>query len=181
MTAKSYDYENRTGLRNITWEDFGNLTRQLAEILENEHIELVVGIARAGLFPATAVACMLRKELIPAQLSRRLQDKVVRDHPAWNASLPQPAFQNKVVGIIDEIADTGETLFRVKEEVQKRHAKRIVTSSLITHTWADPKPDYSIIESDALILFPWDHQVLINRKWQTHPELKPYIPRSSEP
>ncbi|MGD0749773.1 MAG: hypothetical protein ABSA23_00015 [Anaerolineales bacterium] len=53
---KSYDYSQRKGVQEIGWENFVKLAANLAERLAMEEIEVVVGIARAGLFPATAVA-----------------------------------------------------------------------------------------------------------------------------
>ncbi len=60
---KSYDYAKRTGSRELTWEEFAELSATLAETLARRNIDTVVGVARAGLFPATAVACALRCEL----------------------------------------------------------------------------------------------------------------------
>ena len=57
---KSYDYAHRKGIEEISWERFGELSRALTEQLSGQKIDVVIGIARAGLFPATAVACALR-------------------------------------------------------------------------------------------------------------------------
>ena len=78
---QSYDYSHRAGVYKITWEGFYALTAQLAEELAPYQPDAIVGVARAGLFPATAVACMLRRELYPARLTRRLNDEVVYKKP----------------------------------------------------------------------------------------------------
>ncbi|HBY06860.1 MAG TPA: hypothetical protein DEH22_03410, partial [Chloroflexi bacterium] len=67
---KSYDYAHRKGIKEISWERFGELSRVLTEQLANKKIDIVIGIARAGLFPATAVACALRRELYPVRVTR---------------------------------------------------------------------------------------------------------------
>ncbi|MGH2600153.1 MAG: hypothetical protein ACRDJ9_12305, partial [Dehalococcoidia bacterium] len=59
---QSYDYANRQGVHPISWEEFAALSSRLAEGLAPEAIDLILGVARAGLFPATAVACALRRE-----------------------------------------------------------------------------------------------------------------------
>src|SRR6185369_1744854 len=66
-TMQSYDYANRQGIDEISWERFASLAAVLAERLIG--IDAVVGIARAGLFPATAVACALRRELYPVRVT----------------------------------------------------------------------------------------------------------------
>src|SRR5215813_871308 len=100
---QSYDYSHRTGVDEISWERFDSLVRILAEGLTG--IDAVVGIARAGLFPATAVACMLRRELYPVRVTRRINDEVTFERPVWKVPL-SPEVQGKVVAVIDEITDT---------------------------------------------------------------------------
>ncbi len=73
---QSYDYSNRHGVESITWDRFADLSRDLAERLEACNLDQVVGVARSGLFPATAVACALRCEFFPVRLSRREADEV---------------------------------------------------------------------------------------------------------
>ena len=73
--------------------------------------------------------------------------------------------------MIDEIADTGETLALVAQRVRARGAARVVTASLVSHSWADPAPDVAALRTDALVLFPWDRQVYVEGRWQTPPEL----------
>ena len=106
---KPYNYTHRSGVLTLTWEDFARLANRLAELLEPFHPEIIVGLARAGLFPATAVACSLRSELYPARLTRRLNDQVVRETPEWIVPI-SPAVSGKTVAILDEISDSGQTL-----------------------------------------------------------------------
>lgn len=167
----SYDYAHRDGVLPVSWEDFAALTRRLAEGLAGENVACVVGVARAGLFPATAVACALRCDLVPVRVTRREQDQVVHDSPVWK-TLPSDDVRGKVVAVVDEIADTGETVSLVAEQVKRQGAVRVVTASLVAHSWASPMPDIVALTSDALVLFPWDREVLANGSWGPHPELE---------
>ena len=167
---QSYDYANRKGVKEISWEDFGQLAATLTEHLAAEDIEVVIGIARAGLFPAAAVACTLRRELFPVRITRRFNDQVTYSQPVWKVDV-SPDVAGKVVAVIDEMADTGETLTLVAKRVQEQGAARVVTASLISHSWADPKPDHVALTTDALVLFPWDRRVYLEGQWQDHPEV----------
>ena len=167
---KPYDYAHRSGVRPISWEDFANLAAHLAEQLEPYHSELVLGIARAGLFPATLVACSLRCELFPIRLTRRVNDQVVYDQPKWKVPVPQEV-DGKVVAIVDEIADTGQTLAMVAEQTRNLGARQVITASLVSHSWADPSPQVCPLISDEFIIFPWDMRVLEKGKWIDHPEV----------
>jgi uncharacterized protein len=167
---QSYDYSHRRGVEEISWARFGELAASLAEHLSVENIDLVVGIARAGLFPATVVACALRREFFPVRITRRKNDLVTFQHPVWKVDVPKEV-EGKVVAVIDEIADTGETLRLAAERMQEYGAARVVTASLVSHSWADPAPDHVALVTDALVVFPWDRRVYQDGRWQVHPEL----------
>ncbi len=167
---QSYDYAHRSGVEPVTWERFAELSRTLAERLAPYNIDAVVGTARAGLFPATAVSIMLRRELYPARVSRRFNDEVKFHHPQWIVDVAEDV-RDQIVAVVDEIADTGETLAMVAERVKQRGAKQVITASLVAHSWADPMPDVVALISDALVMFPWDEKVFIDGQWQLHPEL----------
>lgn len=176
---KSYDYAHRRGFREITWEQFDSLSNRLVEALARYNIDMVLGIARAGLFPATAVACKMRTELYPLRVTRREGDRVVRDRPIWKVGLTDEV-AGKTIAIVDEMADSGETLRMVADEATRKGASKVVSASLVAHTWVEPFPDVVALTSDALVIFPWDKRVYIwNREaqtsvegqWRLHPEL----------
>lgn len=167
---KSYDYGHRKGIEEVSWERFGELSRRLTEMLEGKKIDIVIGIARAGLFPATAVACALRRELYPVRVTRRINDMVQYESPIWRVDVPSMVAGQRVA-VIDEIADTGETLTLVAARAIERGARRVWTLSLVAHSWSDPQPDLTALVSDALVVFPWNRQVYSEEGWQTHPEI----------
>ncbi len=139
-------------------------------MLQEARVEVIIGIARAGLLPATVVACSLRCELYPVRVTRRVNDEVRFSSPIWKVPV-SPEVAGKVVAVIDEIADTGETLALVGKSVQECRASRVITASLVAHSWANPAPTLSCLITDELVIFPWDSQVLINGHWQPHPEI----------
>ncbi len=168
---QSYDYAQREAVEEITWERFDELSARLVEELAPAPIDAVVGVARAGLFPATRVACALRCDLYPVGLSRRIRDTVMFARPIWNVGV-SPEVAGRNIAVIDEIADSGQTLAAVAERVRDMGAARVITASLISHSWANPKPDHTALVTDALIIFPWNRQVYENGRWQIHPEIE---------
>jgi hypoxanthine phosphoribosyltransferase len=168
---KSYDYAHRKGTEEISWERFGELYRSLTEWLGDKRIDIVIGIARAGLFPATAVACALRRELYPVRVTRRVNDIVQYESPIWRVDVSAMVTGQRVA-VIDEIADSGETLALVASRALERGARQVWTVSLVAHSWADPQPDFTALVSDALVIFPWDQQIYTSGSWQTHPEIE---------
>jgi hypoxanthine phosphoribosyltransferase len=175
---KSYDYAHRKGVRYISWKDFVSLAACLAELLEPFQPGIILGIARAGLFPATAVACSLRRELFPIRLTRRVNDQVIHQQPVWKVPVPSEV-KGKKIAVIDEIADTGETLGMASKRAMELGAQMVVTASLISHSWTSPPPQVTALVSDKLVIFPWDQRVLQNGKWVTHPEVSAAIKAQS--
>ncbi len=167
----SYNYAHREGVDEITWERFEELAATLAEKLAAQRVDTVVGIARAGLFPATQVALTLRGELYPVRVTRRVGDIVRHQHPVWQVDV-SPEVAGRNVAVVDEIADSGETLRLVAERARERGAARVITASLVAHSWADPRPDVVALVSDAFIIFPWGKRVYTNGEWRAHPELE---------
>ena len=166
---QSYDYRQRQGVEDVSWEQFAQLTATLTEKLAGA--ETIVGIARAGLFPATAVACALRRELCPIRITRRRNDEVVHAQPVWKIDIPD-SIAGQVVAVVDEMADTGETLALVAQRAREKGASQVITATLFAHSWANPMPDVVARVTDALVLFPWDRQVYTAGSWRPHPELE---------
>ncbi len=167
---KPYDYANRSGVRKISWNDFVRLSAHLAELIEPFHPQAILGVSRAGLFPATLVACSLRIELLPIRLTRRVNDRVVYDRPVWR--VPIPAEMNgKVLAIIDEIADTGQTVSMVADRAGELGALQVITACLVSHSWADPAPQVCSLVTDEFVVFPWDRRILDSGHWVPNPEV----------
>lgn len=167
---ESYDYARRSGVRWLSWQDFASMAALLAERLQAAGIDMVVGVARAGLFPGTAVACALRRDLSPVRLTRREQDVVTRAEPEWKVPVAA-AVRGKAVAVVDEIADTGRTLALVAQASRQMGAASVVTAALVAHSWAEPQPDVVALVSDELVVFPWDRRVLEGGCWRLHPEI----------
>ena len=155
-------------------EEVAALSRDLAETLEDAVPELVVGIARAGLFPAFVVAAALRRELCVIRISRRVDEEVTFEHPVWRVPLPS-TITGRVVAVVDEIADSDETLECLRRAAIEQGAARIVTVALAAHSWAQPQPDLVALASDELVVFPWDERILAGGRWIPLPEVEDAI------
>jgi len=177
---QSYDYAHRSGVEEISWEKFVELSRTLAEELADRRVEVIVGVARAGLLPATTVACALRCDLFPVRVTRREQDRVVHPRPVWKVDVSEEV-RGRRAAVVDEMADTGETLALVAERVREQGAAEVIRAAMVAHSWAAPRPDVVALETDALVIFPWDREVLVEGRWGLHPELRSALSQQPEP
>jgi uncharacterized protein len=78
--------------------------------------------------------------------------------------------QGRRVLIVDEISSTGETLHMVREKVLLLGAAYVRTAVLYAHSWGVDEPDYIGLISDALLMNPWDREVLRDGVFEFHPE-----------
>ncbi len=179
MSLPSYEHEHASEMR-ISWEELGSLCGGLALQVALFDPEVVIGIAKCGVIPGATVASILRREFYPVRLSRRFNDEVIREHPAVLVGPPVEAVKGKRVLVIDEITVSGETLGMAVDLLCKAGAAAVKTATLYVHgeSW---RPDYYALESDALIINPWDYRVLEGREFVVHPEYQAERARIASP
>lgn len=163
-----YDYASRDGMVAVDWNMFVGLCKGLALAVEAYNPDVIVGVARGGLYPATQLSHLLQTDLMLVQLSRRVKDEVVHASPIWQVKPGD--LHGKRVLVVDEIADTGETLALVAAECQTAGAAEVRTATLYAHTQSQDSVDYIGIVTDQLIFNPWDREVLQRSTFVPHPE-----------
>ena len=169
MAENPYDYENRTGVHPVSWENFHGLCKGLVMAISPFEADIILPIGRAGYYPGTLIANMLQVEIYPIRLSRRVKDVVTYQSPQWILE-PPTIVKNRRVVIVDEICSTGETITLVKQEVIAMGAQAVKSAVLYAHTRGAAVPDYVGLITDELILNPWDREIWKDGKFQFHPE-----------
>ena len=143
----------------LSWELFGELCRVLALRVAREYEpDLVIGIANAGVMPAATIAAILRTDLYAMRISRRAQGQVVRDQPEVMTAVPYQA-RGKRVLVVDELTTTGDTLRLALAAVRDTGPAEVRTATSFVRP-TGYQPDFFALETDALVVYPWDRQVL---------------------
>ena len=169
MAKNPYDYENRTAIQPISWEDFHGLCKGLVVAVSHFRPEIILPVGRAGYYPGTLIAHMLQVEIYPVRLSRRVNDILTYKRPQWLVA-PPAAVQDHRVLVVDEICSTGETITMVTQKAQELGAQDVKSGVLYAHTKGVTVPDYIGLITDALILNPWDREIFKHGAFQFHPE-----------
>src|SRR5579859_4443600 len=68
--GKFYSYEKRRGILPISWEDYFGLCKGLALAISAYDPEIILGVARGGLYAATLLSHMLQAELYTVKITR---------------------------------------------------------------------------------------------------------------
>jgi hypoxanthine phosphoribosyltransferase len=169
MSRKPYDYSTRRGVHPISWEDFHGICKALALAVARFAPEILLPVGRGGYYPGSLLAHMLRVEPYPVRVSRRLNDIVQRTSPQWLVE-PPAIVRGRRVLIVDEICGSGETLSMIKDRAEALGAAEVRCAVMYVHSWSVPLPDYIGLVSDALLLNPWDREIVVDGAFQFHPE-----------
>ncbi len=147
----------------LTWEVFGELCRALAVKVANSGYDpdLIVGIAKAGVIPGAVIASMLGCEFSSMKISRRAGADRVRARPKLFSAAPVEAAGRRVL-VVDEICTTGDTLRLALAAVRNVQPADVKTATSFVK-FGGYKPDFYAIETDAVVIFPWDRHVVDER------------------
>ncbi len=156
------------GTFELSWELFGELCRAVAVRVSQEYRpDLVIGLATAGVMPAATVATMLQVDFEAMKVTRRERGQLVRAQPRVLSPTPVAARGRRVL-IVDEITTSGDTLRLALAAIREVGPAEVRTATSFVRP-GGYRPDYHALETDALIVFPWDRQVIDGDELVTAP------------
>lgn len=142
----------------LTWQDFGRSCRDLAQRIYDDGYrpELILAIARGGLFPAGGLGYALDVKNLHVMnveyytgVDQRLPMPVVLP------PVPQPVdLSGARVLIADDVADTGATLRLVKDFCAE-HVAEVRCAVIYEKARSTVKCEYVWRRTDEWIDFPW--------------------------
>jgi hypoxanthine phosphoribosyltransferase len=154
VSRDPYNYSARKSIHPLSWEDFHGLCKALAVAAAGFRPEIVLPIGRGG---------------YPIRLSRRVNDAVTYKSPKWIIEPPAVVAGRNVL-IVDEVCSSGETISMAKDKIAELGASGTKSAVLYAHTWSTDIPDYIGLITDALVLNPWDREILRDGTFRFNPE-----------
>lgn len=145
----------------LSWEGFGAAARELArQVVDSGYRpDLIMSITRGGMLPAGAMSY--------AMGIKNLHIINVEFYTGVDTRLPMPVLlppvpvavdlSAKQVLIIDDVADTGETL-RMVRDFCASHLAQTRTAVLYEKSQSVVKCDYVWKRTDEWISFPWSSE-----------------------
>jgi uncharacterized protein len=117
----------------------------------------IIGITTGGLFPLAYVAKGLKTRSVSTITASSYNEKNQRGSLSIHA-LPHIELKGKHILLIDEIADSGETLRIIKETlIKKQRAASVITAVLCMRSdHCTTKPDIYARAVTQWVVFPWD-------------------------
>jgi uncharacterized protein len=145
----------------LTWSDFGRAERELATMVADSRYEpgIILGIARGGLIPASAMAYALDVKnvfMMSIEFYTGVDERL--DFPVM---LPPLLNAVDIAGarvlVVDDVADTGGTLKLVKDFCAE-HVAEVRCSVLYEKPRSVVKCEYVWRRTDRWVNFPWSSQ-----------------------
>ena len=147
----------------LSWSDVYNLTLQLSERIVNSQFvpDVIVGIARGGWIPARILSDVL--------YTNTLQNIRIEYYTDVGAKGKEPKITQPLTGsmkqkrmlLVDEVADTGDTLLHAINHVKELGVKEVRSAVLHYKPTSVVKPDFFMVETTSWIVYPWENRASI--------------------
>lgn len=147
----------------LTWKQIQTAAEDVAETISfnnpGEMPTCILAIARGGLVPATLIAYELEiKSVYIARASSYSNDNA---KGSLNIEIPDiEKLRNQHVLIVDDLSDSGDTLFAIVKEV-KSVTEEITTATLYIKrgTAYEPDVNHRSFPKETWLVFPWEQLI----------------------
>ncbi|WP_182353630.1 phosphoribosyltransferase [Flaviflexus huanghaiensis] len=145
----------------LTWDGFGDATRELAQSIADSGFkpEVIIAVARGGLLPAGALSYSLGVKLSDAINVEFYTDveETLPDPILLAPLLDTDNLAGKDLLVVDDVADSGRTLALVID-ILKTFGGDVRSAVLYGKPHSVVSPDYVWRHTDEWIVFPWSAQ-----------------------
>ena len=149
---------NRLEFEIPSWNQIYSSLLKLAEAVRKSGFEpdVIVGVSRGGWIPARIMSDLLENPKL-ANVTAEFYVGVAetKREPVITQPISLPVKDKKVL-VVDDVADTGESLKLVKSHLQKQGASEIKIATVYRKPWSTTVPDYYEKETCFWIVFPWE-------------------------
>lgn len=141
-----------------TWSQIYDMLLSQAQKIsaQNFRANIVVGVARGGLVPTRILTDLLEiPELVTIQISFYQNIAQPALEPILKQALTVP-IEGKKVLLVDDIADSGESLKLAQTYLHQQAALETKTATLYLKPQSITTPDFYEKRTSAWVVFPWD-------------------------
>ncbi|RTI48131.1 phosphoribosyltransferase [Thermus scotoductus] len=145
----------------LSWESLLGLVRHLAGRLQEEEVDLLLGVARGGLIPTALLAQALGARDILTAAVMFYEGEEALPEPVFLQFPPDPLLFGKRVLLVDDVWDSGRTAFAVKARVRQAGGVPLVATLHFKprRNRVPDQPDFYAEATDAWVVYPWAPEV----------------------
>lgn len=148
-----------------SWNQTYSLLLKLSETIRKSEFEpdVIVGVSRGGWIPARILSDLLENPNLANVATEFYVDIAkTKQKPTITQSVSVPVKDKKVL-VVDDLADTGESLKLVNEHLRKQGACEVRISTIYYKPWSIIIPHYYQKETRCWIVFPWDRKETVRK------------------
>ena len=157
---------NKSSRLYLSWNDIEDICRNVAAKIETEQDskfkpDILIGLSRGGLVPVRIFSDLLGVHDIYVlrvksyNNTKKIQKPIIE---GYNCNLSK-YINGKNILVVDDVADSGESLEVVKEYLTKKYKpKQIKFATLHYKPRSIFKPDYFGDITDKWIVYPWEKE-----------------------
>ena len=144
----------------LSWRDVYNLTLQLSEKIVDSGFtpNIIVGIARGGWIPARILSDVLYADTLQNIRIEYYTDVGVRGREPRITQPLSGSLEGKSILLVDEVADTGDSLHNAIEHVKKLGVDECRSAVLHLKPTSRVVPDYYMVETTSWTVYPWENR-----------------------
>lgn len=144
----------------ISWDEMYNLTLQLSEriVMSGYKPHIIVGIARGGWIPARILSDVLYTNAMFNVRIEYYSDIGIRGPEPKITQPLSVSISEKRILLVDEVADSGESLMHAKAYIEDLGVKEVRTAVLHLKPHSKIVPDYYMKRIDKWMVYPWEHR-----------------------
>ena len=143
-----------------SWNQIYSLLLKLAEAVRKSGFEpdVIVGVSRGGWIPARIMSDLLGNPKL-ANVSTEYYVGVTetKHKPILTQPISLPVKDKKLL-VVDDVADSGESLKLVEAHLKKEDASEIRIATIYYKPWSVTVPHYYQKETNSWVIFPWEQK-----------------------
>lgn len=126
--------------------------------------DIIVGVARGGWIPARILSDLLGNTYVASMKVEFYKDVAEpAKKPVISQQVSTPV-QGKRVLVVDDVADTGESLTAVRRDLLSRGASEVKIATLHYKPQSILRPDYYVRETSAWIVYPHERYEFVGSR-----------------
>ena len=141
-----------------SWDQIYDMLIELAKRVKDSGFkpDLIVGVCRGGWAPARVMSDLLENaNTASIRIEFYLAPAVTAKKPVISQAIMVPVKGVNVL-VVDDVADTGESLKVAVEHLDVCGARAVRTATLYYKPQSIFKPDFFIVQTEQWIIFPWE-------------------------
>ena len=144
-------------MAHLSWEDIADAVQKIGDrIKESGYVpDYLIGITLGGLVPLMLLAKQLKNRNVLTIAAQSYDGDKKRELEI--RYLPDVDLKGKRVLLIDEVADSGDTLTAISKILHEKYSVGELKSAVVVYkNHSTFKPDFSLLSTDEWVVFPWE-------------------------